>query len=287
MSTETFSFIYNDKDFDTIECIKSTKKHLYNNIYLYIVQITYSCHDAKNKILNNAYIKLIFNYQFNLNYKNNIKNLCEIISEYVMLTLQLEEVETNTKIENDGSTTFIPWVIINEHKYNVYVSPYNKILNILLPIWFNQVFVSTSNLTEYAYEKVYKKYNELTVVNDINNSQLLIRGNETSKIYNSNKLLKTPKLHNYNGMYCINDGHQNFYTQLYNQINYLQKNSYMILHESQILDELCQLWPVEKIKGNIYKSDFSEEWIDEAIMLISNNNLINYTLMGNWMLLVN
>jgi hypothetical protein len=58
---ERIKFIYNDKDFNSIHCLNVIKEQLYNDLYLYIADIEGNCYNAKEAILANSFVPLIFN----------------------------------------------------------------------------------------------------------------------------------------------------------------------------------------------------------------------------------
>lgn len=247
---ETINFIYKDRNFNSIHCLNTKKKHLYNGLYLYTAEITGNCYDAKNEILRNSYVPLLFNIMIiDYNYEN-IKNLTEIAKEYVSFQCEISVEKVNINFENDGSVSFIPFISVDDTLYNVYVGPNSKILNLCLSDFYSFKLIGTSPLTQYAH-------------NVLNHKSIL---------------------YNINGVYMLKNNLPQEILNLTRKINNLENNGYFYYEESIELDSLCKLWPIKKITNNIYQSNrFDSNWIDEALFNIKSGDLPIYTLTGDWM----
>lgn len=254
---ELVQFIYKDRNFNSIHCLNTRKKELYNGLYLYTAEIQGDCYDARNVLLENSYQALIFSL-IPKNYETpNIQNLKEILTQLILKLTNLNPDQININVEPDQSITFTPMIKINDVLMNLYVHPRDPILNLVISDFIGLKFISTNLLTMYAYKEIKG-----------------IDGKCTSS-----------KLFNLNGVFCLDQSQKKLIDDLNLRLIALEDSG--VIYSEVNLDQLTLLWPITKKDENVYKvsEDVDQDWIQESLIHINTDSLPNYTITGSWQLL--
>ena len=251
---ELIQFIYKDRNFNSIHCLNTRKKELYNGLYLYTAEISGDCYDARNVLLENSYQALIFSL-IPKNYETpNIQNLKEILTQLILKLTNLSPDQININVEPDQSITFTPMIKINDVLMNLYVHPRDPILNLIISDFIGLKFISTNLLTMYAYKEI---------------------KNDNVKLYNLN------------GVFCLEEKDKKLIDDLNLRLIALEDSG--VIYSEVNLDQLTLLWPITKKDENVYavSEDVDQDWIQESLIHINTDSLPNYTITGSWQLLEN